>query len=170
MRIAGKASRKVAPVIGIGAAGHCDFVAGINLWNPAQGQQQSKCGFEFGWVAVFFADEARFVMISDEGYQHFWMGIKVVMAKDLDERLHRRTMNDHLLQGVAERKIENGREAGVHAIELLASSFEECGDRRIGVGYFADVVELRIDLAHSLVPSTPELASGVRESVLAEAI
>src|SRR6202142_3204442 len=39
-RIAGKPSRKVAPVVGIASARHGNFVAVIDLWNPAQGQQQ----------------------------------------------------------------------------------------------------------------------------------
>src|ERR1700683_1899362 len=52
-RITCEASREITPVVGVGTARHCDFVPGINLWNPAQGQQQSKCGFEVGGVGVF---------------------------------------------------------------------------------------------------------------------
>lgn len=40
VQVAGEASGKIAAVIGIVAAGHRNVVAGINLGNPAQRQQQ----------------------------------------------------------------------------------------------------------------------------------
>src|SRR5208282_3338597 len=79
--IAGETSREVTAIVGVDAARQNNFVAGINLWNPAQGQQQRQCGFQFGGVAVFFTHEARVVVIPDEGDQRLRMRVKLIVPK-----------------------------------------------------------------------------------------
>src|ERR1700691_4697681 len=160
-RIAREPSWKVAAVVRIVAAGHPNFVTGINLWNSAQSQQQRKCGFQFGGAAVLFTHKAPVVVISDERNQHLWVEIEVVVAKNIDNLLHRCTFNHHVAQNGGKREVNGCCKPGIDAIKLLSPSCKKRCDGRIAVGHFADVVDLRIDFMQSLVPSAPELARGI---------
>ncbi len=64
--IAGKAAGEVAPVVGIFPAGHSNFVAGIQLRNSAQGEQQRKSQLQLFRRAAGLGEEARRVVIVDE--------------------------------------------------------------------------------------------------------
>src|ERR1035438_8547254 len=98
------------------------------------------------------------------------MRIKIVVAKNVNDLLHRSTVVDYVAEGRFEREIEDGCEAGVEAIELLSSAFKKRGDGGIGVGHFANVIELGIDLVDAFVPSAPELARGIGKRIEAKSV
>src|ERR1039458_2082377 len=89
LRVPRKASRKVAPVVGILAAGQRDFVSGIDLGDAAQRQQKRECSLELARIAAVFADKTAVVVIPDKGHQHFGVGIKLVMTENINDLLHR---------------------------------------------------------------------------------
>ncbi len=64
-------------------------------------------------------------MIANEADQHFRMGIESVVPKNFDNLLHGCALDDNVAQGLAEREIEDSREAGIDAVELLSSTFKK---------------------------------------------
>src|ERR1019366_10250798 len=98
------------------------------------------------------------------------MRIKFVVPENFDDLLHRRTLDDDVAQGIAERKVEYRGQAGVDTIERLSAAFEECRDGGIAVAPFSGSVDLRIYVAEPLVPSAPERARGIGECVQTESI
>ncbi len=139
----GKPPGKVVTIVGIFSAGHGDFVARINLRDATQRGQQRETKLQLGSRSVRVGEEARHVVVADEGDQQLGMRIEAVLAEDIYDLLRRSPMIDDFANGRVHREIERSVEVGVDAVEAFLASGEIRDHRRLEVVDLADGEEIR---------------------------
>ena len=96
--VSGKASRKTAgkivTVFGVAAAAHGDFVAGVDSRHSAHGGDEGEGDLEIGYVRTGFAQEARRVMVADEGHKPLRVRIEAILAQHIFKFAHGRWTAD----------------------------------------------------------------------------
>src|SRR2546425_12613797 len=68
-RVTRKPPGEIAPVVGIISALHPQFVARVELWNAAHGQEQRKRQFQLLFRCSRLADESLHIVVAEESNQ-----------------------------------------------------------------------------------------------------
>src|SRR2546426_9096838 len=155
-RVIRKPPGEIAPVVGIVSALHPQFVARVELWNAAHGQQQRKRQFQLLFRCSRLADEALHIVVAEESNQLLRPRVEPIALEHFGQLSSWRPAEDHVAQREEEGEVEYSGDPGINSVELRAAAGKESSDGGIRVEYFADGGKLRVSRKQRAVPIRPE--------------
>src|ERR1035437_6551684 len=93
------------------------------------------------------------------------MRVQRVLAQDVRDFSSRRAVQQYIAQREVRGKIENGGNAGVHAVPTAMAAGEKGSYSRVRMKYFADRCQIRINGVETGVPGGPELPRDIGKGV-----
>src|ERR1700676_1280398 len=170
LRIVVPAAGKIAAIVRIDPAGKSDFIAIIQLRNPAQCQGESEGQLQFSRRTAVRTGKTGDIVICEKGPQRVWMGVQRIVAQYVRQAACRSVFQQDIAHREIKWKIEHCTEPAVDSIETLLPTYKKRSDTGIGMKYLSKGGEIGINSAQSGMPAGPELPRNIRESVDTQAV